>query len=97
LAPKEEVQLSLEQAFYLVADLKRLEVYLPSPPPCFQQQQQQQQQVEQKEGEEGQAMDQGNEEAEEQQRQQQEEGAAASRPKEDTEPKALSVVECWKA
>ncbi len=29
LAPGEEVQLSLEQAFYLCADLKALDVYLP--------------------------------------------------------------------
>jgi hypothetical protein len=30
LAPGEEVQLSLEQAFYLHTDLKALEIYLPS-------------------------------------------------------------------
>ena len=97
MAPKEEVQLSLEQAFYLVADLKRLEVYLPAPPPPFQQQEEQQQVEE----EEGQAMGQGNGEAEEQQQQQQQqqkqEGAVVSEQTEDAEPTALSVVECWKA
>lgn len=99
LTPKEEVQLSLEQAFYLVADLKRLEVYLPAPPPLVQEaeeQQQQQQQVEPRED----AMEQGNGEAgqeQEQEQQQKQEGVAAAGTKEDAEPKALSMVECWKA
>ena len=102
MAPKEEIQLSLEQAFYLAADLKRLEVFLPAPPPPFQQQeeqqqQQQQQQVEEEEGQEGQAMDQGNGEAEQPQQQQTQEGAVASEQKEDAELQALSVVECWTA
>jgi hypothetical protein len=32
LAAGEEVQISLEQAFYVMVDLKRLEIYLPQQP-----------------------------------------------------------------
>jgi hypothetical protein len=110
LTPTEEVQLSLEQAFYLVADLKRLDVYLPSPPPFQQQQQEEEEEGLEEERPEWHAMNLGNGKAEEQQQQQQqqqqqeeeeeeevEEVAAATEPTENAEPKALSVVECWKA
>jgi len=104
LAPWEEVQLSLEQAFYLVADLKRLEVYLPSPPPPFQQQEEEEKEVElEEEGQEGHVTDLADGKADEQQQQQQqqqrkiEEMAAESEPLDGAKPRVLSVMECWKA